>query len=274
MRTLSIVISSIGKSTKLDELIIFLEKNFEDEIILVDNSKNGILKGKYGVKYLHESSQGLSNARNCGWKNASGELILFLDDDIIPNNKFKDAINKHKRVSGSFGIVSGKIIPNKIPDFIPAKYHYIAGYKEFGDEQRLLKKHELFGGCLLLVFKSELEKIGGFNSRYGNVGNTKGANEDVLIQQQLRYLGLLYDPELQVEHFWEGTEESVIQRVTGQGMYDQKMDKEFFKHRYILKLVKYFFYTKFVKPKDLQTKYDIIKYKAYVKSGKISKKDK
>ena len=79
-KEISFIISSVGKSKQLDNLIKFLIKNFEYEIVLVDNSINRKLI-KYNktekVKYVYEEKIGLSNARNKGINSAEGNVLVF-----------------------------------------------------------------------------------------------------------------------------------------------------------------------------------------------------
>lgn len=272
MRSLSIIVISIGKSKKLTELIKYLSINFDDEIILVDNSSDMILKDKYKrIKYIHESAAGSSSARNCGARYASGDMLLFLDDDILPGKDFKSIINKYKMSDKQFGVVGGKVIANKIPDYIPQKYEYIVGSKNYGNHTRYLKKSESFGGCTMLILKKEFEKVGGFDISFGHLGETYGSNEDVLIQKKLKHLGLIYEPLLEVTHYWKGNINKVRDKIISQGYYDEKMDWKFSKITHTLKLIKYHFYIIINKKQDLQSKYDAMRYKAYVQSYKKRK---
>lgn len=272
MRSLSIIVISIGKSKKLTELIKYLSVNFDDEIIIVDNSSDMILKGKYKrIKYIHEPVAGSSSARNCGAKHASGDMLLFLDDDILPSKTFKSIINKYKMSDKIFGVVGGKVVADKIPDYIPKKYEYIVGSKDYGNYTRYLKKAESFGGCTMLILKKEFEKTGGFDINFGHFDETYGSNEDVLIQKKLKHLGLIYEPLLEVTHYWEGTINKVKDKIVSQGYFDEKMDWKFSKIIHTLKLFKYYFYIILNKKKDLQSKYDVMRYKAYVRSYKKRK---
>lgn len=74
------------------------------EIIIVDdgstkNNKSMIdnLNLKTNFKYYYQNQSGPAKARNNGIKNAQGEYIIFIDDDIIVNKKFIEShLNKHQ----------------------------------------------------------------------------------------------------------------------------------------------------------------------------------
>jgi glycosyltransferase involved in cell wall biosynthesis/peptidoglycan/xylan/chitin deacetylase (PgdA/CDA1 family) len=58
-------------------------------VIVVDGSRDGTLemlrglRPACGLQILEQANRGQAAARNAGWKSARGELILFLDDDIL-----------------------------------------------------------------------------------------------------------------------------------------------------------------------------------------------
>lgn len=67
-------------------------ESFETEIIVVDDGSSDntaeIARG-FGshIRYIQQDNQGLSEARNTGIKNASGDFIIFLDaDDLLGEN--------------------------------------------------------------------------------------------------------------------------------------------------------------------------------------------
>ena len=123
-KEISFIISSVGKSKQLDNLIKFLIKNFEYEIVLVDNSINRKLI-KYNktekVKYVYEEKIGLSNARNKGINSAEGNVLVFLDDDIIPDECWINAVKSYANLQDDI-LVGGKTNVLSSEKFLPQKY--------------------------------------------------------------------------------------------------------------------------------------------------------
>ena len=275
MSKISYIISSIGKSNKLEELINILINNLDDnEVILIDNSKEGILKfykNNKKIHYFHEKESGLSNARNRGAKEATNELLVFLDDDIIPKNIFFKRINDYtKKISNDF-IIGGKIIPKSLPKYLPPKYQYIAGLKDYGDKKLLLPKYTYLGGCLLIMTKKTFEKLTGFDKSFGHNGKNIGANEDVIIQDiaHKKKIDVIYDPNLCVIHHWNGSYELALERIKTQGKNDRITDKKYHKIRLILKHIKYNLFILIKrKSNNLTDIYDIVRYKSYVQNRK------
>src|SRR3954470_10304816 len=87
---LSIVIPTKDRTEILQRTVDNLVKAVEGidaEIIVInDSSKKVSLKGNYNkVEIINNPKNGAASARNLGVKHSSGELLLFLDDDIIVN---------------------------------------------------------------------------------------------------------------------------------------------------------------------------------------------
>ena len=89
------------------------------EIIVIDQTKdvpNNIKKffkevSNKGVRYIHIDRPGLPNARNIGIKIATGEIILFVDDDIILGKDWFKRVSRYmiKNVGAIEGVDLGKI---------------------------------------------------------------------------------------------------------------------------------------------------------------------
>lgn len=272
---LSFIISSIGKSDRLDNLINQIYSWFDNkELILVDNSRDKVLYEKYfnndKCKYVYEKKAGLSFARNRGALEAKYDMLIFLDDDVVLGDNFKSASFKSLYDNHDFGIAGGKIVVNEIPDYLPEKYTYLAGEKDYGDEVIVMPKYKYLGGCTLVMRKDVFNKIGGFDINFGHNGNNIGANEDVIMQEMIRKKGLkvIYDPQFLVYHFWNEEEDKAILRVRKQGIVDRITDKKYFTFRMILRLIKYNIFIMINgnrKNLSNEKKYDLERYRSYVK---------
>lgn len=86
---LSIIIPTKDRGRIFDKTLLAAEnavRGIDAEIIVVNDSKSNspqIPESLQGVRLLNNPSQGVASARNLGAREATGELILFLDDDII-----------------------------------------------------------------------------------------------------------------------------------------------------------------------------------------------
>ncbi len=68
----------------------------DTDVIVVDNNSNdgtaAVARGK-GATEVHESAQGVARARNTGARHAEGDVLVFVDADVIVPPKLLDAIH-------------------------------------------------------------------------------------------------------------------------------------------------------------------------------------
>ncbi|MCB1320470.1 MAG: glycosyltransferase family 2 protein, partial [Leptospiraceae bacterium] len=93
----SVIICTYNRANILRENLLTLQQQAYDrgklEILVVDNCSGDDTPAvarmfaknvRYPVRYVYEARQGLSYARNCGFREARGEIVIFLDDDALP----------------------------------------------------------------------------------------------------------------------------------------------------------------------------------------------
>lgn len=127
--------------TPRDELSRALEgletQTIDDfEMILVDNGnswnvRSTVSKMPYGTGYLSlNRNHGVTVGRNLGGSLASGDLLIFLDDDATPDNGF---VKQHLRAHTDNDIIAarGRVRPKRETVFNQLQSHY-----DLGDEPR------------------------------------------------------------------------------------------------------------------------------------------
>ncbi len=95
-QTVSVIIPCYNHGRYLKDAIESVQSQGYNpiEIIVVDDGSvddTKLIAEKYAdVKYVYQTNQGLSTARNTGIKNSTGELLIFLDADdwLLPNAVF------------------------------------------------------------------------------------------------------------------------------------------------------------------------------------------
>jgi GT2 family glycosyltransferase len=92
---LSVIIPTFGRTASLDHLLKALRsQTLQDiEILVVDQNRPGFLSAGLSdhletVRHIPVDEPNVSLARNVGFASSSGSLILFLDDDMIPDREF------------------------------------------------------------------------------------------------------------------------------------------------------------------------------------------
>lgn len=159
------------------------------EIIVVDNnstdSTSSLVKefccSFSNLRYLLEPQQGLSHARNRGWREARGQYVAFMDDDARAR---RDWVETAWRCFGSIRpeplAVGGKILP-LYDAGKPKWFHDDFEVRSFGDNPRFLKSGESFSGSNMVFRRDVLEHYGGFDARVGVKGPYLSVGEETAL---------------------------------------------------------------------------------------------
>jgi glucosyl-dolichyl phosphate glucuronosyltransferase len=187
------------------------------EFIVVDNNSKDntreIIQGfcrrhPERVRYLLETKQGLSNARNAGIAQARGEIIAFVDDDVEVSKNWLYDLTSSLR-DGQWAGAGGRILPPK--DFVPPPWLALSGpwnqggvlcaQFDFGDTPGELKDEAPYGTNM--AFRKEtFARHGGFRTDLGRCGEGLIGNEDTEFGKRLMAAGerLRYEPAAIVYH--------------------------------------------------------------------------
>lgn len=109
-KTLSLAIDAILALKENDTLL--------KELLLIDNASKDATKDiclSYAekdsrVKYLYESEAGLSNARRCAVQNATGDWMVYVDDDNILDENWLIELCETIKKNPEAGIVNGAVL--------------------------------------------------------------------------------------------------------------------------------------------------------------------
>ena len=186
----SVVIATYNRRGLLDRCLecLFRQDYPKDqyEIIVVDDgSSDGtkeMVEGKSsscGLKYLkHKERRGQSRAKNLGINHAHGEVIIFIDDDVLcPPQFIREHLRYHKKYDNI--IVDGPAINTDRTDNL------------FGDKKkRFLAFLDFFGASFITsntsCRKDSLIETGGFDEEFGK----KFGWQDRELGFRLRKMGL------------------------------------------------------------------------------------
>ena len=88
---------SILRQTRLPEEVLVVDDSDDDETAkLISENHNVFLSKGILLKYLrgNKENRSISAARNLGATTSTGEIVVFIDDDVILDNKYVEEILK------------------------------------------------------------------------------------------------------------------------------------------------------------------------------------
>ena len=216
----SLVIPTYKRQADLRECLrsVFDLESLPYEVIVVDsNSRDGTeeLKNSFPIKFIStEEKRGHPSAMNLGISLANGDIVAFLDDDVVVCKEWLDEIVE-PYADGNVGGVGGRVIPYGRSK----NFHVPIGRSDVGKVfptglvignfdiplHRQIKV-DSFIGCNMSFRRELLSKIGGFDENYA--GYCYRDETDLCIR--IRRLGhmLIYNPKAIVWHKYKGKHSS------------------------------------------------------------------
>lgn len=248
----SIIICTYNRVSYLKETIESILSHFADktnyELLIIDNNSTDntaqVVKEFLHiplVRYVLETNQGLSHARNRGIKEASNEILVFLDDDIDIEPNYLDVCDKVYN-DPNVHIVGGKVLPynTNVPEWLPNQYYYIVSI--FNPSDSPFYTDKLMGANYSMRREAAL-KIGWYNIELGRKGANLMGGEEVDYLDRARRLDytILYEPKLVVYHKIENklTKKYVYDYSFNLGKSERIMDIQRSRTKFSLKSIKY-----------------------------------
>lgn len=186
---ISVVICTYNRQDLLKDLLETFSKqvlNFSEfEVLIIDNNSSDDTSkiSKYYTQrfsnfhYFLEKKQGLSAARNRGWKESKGIYVAYVDDDC--------------KVPTEFLLKATKIIDTVKPNIFGGPYYAFyntpksnwfkdeyGSHCAFQEEKNVNDTPEILHGGNLFIQKKLLTKIGGFNPNLGMKGEKIAYGEE------------------------------------------------------------------------------------------------
>lgn len=205
---LTIIVPTFNRSsalrTTVDDL---LHQSFEDfELWIVDQSApdeaaaivsyvEGLLDSR--VHYLHLTTAGLPNARNEGLRRSKGEIILFVDDDVLLLSR--DFLNAHISVyeDPEVGGVTGRHVERVVASNCARTANYVSWsgrirFNLFGTKRQRINSCK---GSNMSFRAAAVAQVGGFD-RNLNLLEETDYSERVIRAGWV----LIFEPKAEVVH--------------------------------------------------------------------------
>ncbi len=220
---ITVIVSTFRRASLLvQSLAAILRNDYEDfELVVVDQTPDRSTRiaveeafpDEPRLLYVHSKRIGVAPGRNVGLSHANGELILFTDDDVIVPDRWISAhVQCHLRLRregitpGVVGGPSEGVWEDPKPAWWPDEFLYILC--EFGMEpdRTAFVGGELPLGATYSCDRDLLERIGGFDERFGHTANrpsfltVAGCDSYVALRLQRKGYGVHFCREARVQH--------------------------------------------------------------------------
>ena len=192
-----------------------VDPGIEWEILLVDNNSSDKTPEVYRrfkdcfpvpLRYVFESKQGLSHARNRGIAEASGKYVAFTEDDELADEGWVQAI------VATFQEYSCEAVAGQIdlawrcprPQWLTDDLLGFLGHLDYGKAQVLSQESPPFGGNM--AFRKDIfNTIGLFDAHLGRQGRKLIGGEETELYSRFSQAGLVavYQPNAVMHHVVE-----------------------------------------------------------------------
>lgn len=185
----------------------------EWELVVVDNGSTDdtpkvideCSRDAPNVRYVHEPELGLSAARNRGIAETHGDIVVFVDDDVLaPPNWLRDLVGGFERFAEA-AAVGGRVelaLPGPRPDWLPPELDGFLAAFDCGGAAALLPPPTSPVGANMAVRRSWLEELGPFKTSLGRRGSSLAGSEEeeFFLRMHARGGRVAYIPEASLRH--------------------------------------------------------------------------
>ncbi len=183
----------------------------EHEIIVVDNNSSDetaqvvkALKNRPTLRYVFEARQGLCAARNRGIAETGGDVVAFLDDDVIVDPQWLEHLERSFAETSAAVVGGGSylIFEGKRPDWLGPGLHNMLAEVNLGTIRRVVPGGKGLFGLNLAFRRSALQRAGGFDENLDRRGKGLLGGGDTAALRSIARAGLtiVYDPDAVVGH--------------------------------------------------------------------------
>ena len=209
---LSIVVATRSRSAGVRALIEALLRSecaspFDWDVWVIDNNSTDdtrsvveslVAADPDRIHYCSEPAQGKSFALNRGIRESSGDVVIFTDDDCIPDPHWIENIGREFSVRPDLGIVGGRIeLYNPLDKPLTIR--------TWRDRRGLTSASDLFffiAGCNMAIRRDLLTSVGEFDTRLGpgSPKDTVAEDPDFIYRALRMGTKIEYVPDVLVYH--------------------------------------------------------------------------
>ena len=207
----NMILSLLHQTLMIDELV-FADDGSKDDV--ADVIKDLVDRCPFEIKVVYQEDIGfrLARSRNNGARVATGDFLIFLDQDVIMPDDFIEKIynnRKVKRITFTRGFLTSEEEKNRIQEIINKKYDFNEIYKiiytyqdnknfrrvmykdifySFLYKLKLRKRGAKIAGLMFALYKTDYLAINGFDENYRGWGK----EDDDFCNRFFKYGGETY----------------------------------------------------------------------------------
>jgi GT2 family glycosyltransferase len=187
------------------------------EILVIDNASidgatRETVAGVPEVRYVFEPRAGLDFARNAAVRHATGELLAFLDDDVVVDRDWLDGLFTAWQSCPDAGGFTGLVLPYRLETEAQIQFEQRGGFgrgfeaKRFHSASAENALHPVGAGivgagCNMTFDRSLLVSIGGFDEALDTGAPLPGGGDLDIFYRVLRSgRAMVYEPRYAVYH--------------------------------------------------------------------------
>lgn len=171
------------------------------EVVVVDNNSRDhtrqvvetVQQTWPRLRYVFEAAQGLSHARNRGIAEAAGEVILFTDDDVLPESDWlvTTLAGLDKYGADACGGYIAPIWETPPPDWLTERFYgFLAVRTDRTDDYFIIDTGQTPFGANMAFHKKVFEQVGLFDTSRGRKGKVLASGEDGEMFERILAAGL------------------------------------------------------------------------------------
>jgi glucosyl-dolichyl phosphate glucuronosyltransferase len=198
MPTISIVICTCNRASSLLRTLasfrnLIIPQDSSVELLICDNSVEGSARDSLRdvdlapleLRYIHVPTPGKSHAYNAALANATGEVLVFTDDDVLVPPDWLLSMAQ-PILNGTADAVAGgiRIAPHLLRPWMTLVHRFMLA----SSERLNAEAPDDMIGASMSISKAVLLKVPAFDTELGPAG--LGCSEDTLFSYQLKMTGL------------------------------------------------------------------------------------
>ena len=202
----SIIVCTYNRAESLNGTLAALaalkaQPDLQWEVLVVDNNSSDPTRQAVEaaqrdwprLRYVFEPAQGLSHARNRGIAESTGEVILFTDDDVLPEPDWLETTlaGMAEYQADACGGYIAPIWETPPPTWLTERFHgFLAVRTERCDDYPITETSHTPFGANMAFRKAVFAQVGLFDTNRGRKGKVLASGEDGEMFERILAAGL------------------------------------------------------------------------------------